>query len=87
MLSLGGHFYASYPEWGGGVIWTLAILTGLLFFVALILHELSHARLVKKLKRTIFTELMLPPPLTLHFAFHCAMAHTHHQRGAMMRVE
>jgi Zn-dependent protease/predicted transcriptional regulator len=43
MLSLGGHFYALHPEWGGGVIWTLAILTGLLFFVSLVLHELSHA--------------------------------------------
>jgi Zn-dependent protease/predicted transcriptional regulator len=47
MLSLGGHFYAIHPEWGGGVIWILAIVTGLLFFVALVLHELSHAVVAK----------------------------------------
>jgi Zn-dependent protease/predicted transcriptional regulator len=47
MFSLGGHFYALHPEWGGGVIWTLAILTGMLFFVALVLHELSHAVVAK----------------------------------------
>jgi Zn-dependent protease len=47
MLSLGGHIYASLLEWSGGVTWTLAILTGLLFFVALVLHELSHAIVAK----------------------------------------
>jgi len=35
MFSLGGHFSATHPEWGAGVSWTLAILTGLLFFVSI----------------------------------------------------
>lgn len=42
-LSLAGFFTASHPEWGRGVIWALATLTSLLFFLALVLHELSHA--------------------------------------------
>lgn len=46
-FSLGGHFNALHPEWGGGVIWTLAVLTGLLFFASLVVHELSHALVAK----------------------------------------
>ncbi len=46
-LSLAGHFSAMNPEWGGGVIWTTAVVTGLLFFVAIILHELAHAVVAK----------------------------------------
>jgi len=46
-LSLAGHFHATNPEWGRGVIWTLAIVTGLLFFAALTAHELSHAAVAK----------------------------------------
>jgi len=46
-LSLAGQFSAVNPEWGGGVIWTTAIVTGLLFFVAVILHELTHAVVAK----------------------------------------
>src|SRR5262249_31113060 len=34
-------------------------------------------RLVKKLKRTIFTELTSPPSLALHLASHLVMSHTH----------
>jgi Zn-dependent protease/CBS domain-containing protein len=45
--SLGSHFSSNHPEWGSGVIWTLAVLTGLLFFVALLAHELSHALVAK----------------------------------------
>jgi Zn-dependent protease/predicted transcriptional regulator len=46
-FSLGTHFAAAHPEWGSGMIWTLAILTGLLFFAALLVHELSHALVAK----------------------------------------
>jgi Zn-dependent protease/predicted transcriptional regulator len=45
--SLGSHFSVSHPEWGSGVIWTLAVLTGILFFAALLAHELSHAVVAK----------------------------------------
>ncbi|HEX9871159.1 MAG TPA: site-2 protease family protein [Candidatus Tectomicrobia bacterium] len=47
MFSLGGHFYVTNPQWGSGVIWLLAIITGLLFFAALTAHELSHALVAK----------------------------------------
>ena len=43
MLSLGRQFQASQPHWGGAVTWLAALVTGLLFFSALVLHELSHA--------------------------------------------
>ena len=31
------------PEWGDGVILTMAIATAILFFVSLLLHELAHS--------------------------------------------
>jgi len=46
-LSLAGHFSSLNSDWGAGLIWTTAILTGLLFFVAVILHELAHALVAK----------------------------------------
>jgi Zn-dependent protease/predicted transcriptional regulator len=42
-MSLGSQFQASHAEWGSTVIWSLSILTALLFFVTLLAHELSHA--------------------------------------------
>jgi Zn-dependent protease/predicted transcriptional regulator len=42
-LSLAGQFRATQPQWGGTAIWLTAVVTGLLFFSALVLHELSHA--------------------------------------------
>ena len=42
-LSLAGHFRATQPGWGEPTIWLAALVTGVLFFSALILHELSHA--------------------------------------------
>src|SRR6185369_10003080 len=47
MLSLAGQFHSANPQWGGGTIWVTAIITGVLFFVAIILHELSHAVVAK----------------------------------------
>ncbi|HSK70604.1 MAG TPA: site-2 protease family protein [Pyrinomonadaceae bacterium] len=48
-LSLAAQFSAVNPDWGTGVIWATAIVTGMLFFTAIILHELSHA-LVARLR-------------------------------------
>jgi Zn-dependent protease/predicted transcriptional regulator len=42
-LSLAAQFSAVNPDWGTGVIWATAVITGLLFFTAIVLHELSHA--------------------------------------------
>src|ERR1700680_4990382 len=46
-MSLSAQFQASHAEWGPGVIWTTALLTALLFFAALLTHELSHALVAK----------------------------------------
>lgn len=42
-LSLAAYFSNAHPDWSSGVIWAMAIFTAVLFFVAIILHELSHA--------------------------------------------
>jgi len=46
-LSLAGEFHAVNPDWPEIVIWVSAVATGLLFFVTIILHELSHAVVAK----------------------------------------
>ena len=46
-LSLAGHFRQHNPEWGDSLSWMLAIFTALLFFAALVAHELSHAVVAK----------------------------------------
>src|SRR5256885_3236917 len=47
VLSLAGQFAATNRQWGSNVIWGLAILTALLFFAAIVVHELSHAAVAK----------------------------------------
>jgi Zn-dependent protease len=42
-VSLGGYFGFRHPDWSGALIWGAAIVTGILFFATLILHEISHA--------------------------------------------
>lgn len=46
-LSLAEHFRAVTPRWSSTVVWSAAIVTGVLFFVALLLHELAHSLLAK----------------------------------------
>jgi nucleotide-binding universal stress UspA family protein len=46
-LSLTSQFYAANPQWGAGVIWATALVTGLLFFAGIVAHELSHAMVAK----------------------------------------
>jgi len=43
VFSLGEHFRQVKPNWGTGQIWIAALLTSVLFFVTLLLHELSHS--------------------------------------------
>lgn len=43
VLSLTGHFRAAHADWPTAVVWASAMITGLAFFVTLVLHELSHA--------------------------------------------
>src|SRR5499433_2080295 len=47
VLSLANQFQLINPDWGKGTIWATAIATGLLFFLTIILHELSHAVVAK----------------------------------------
>src|SRR5579862_4276576 len=49
-MSLGSQFQESHPEWGSNIIWSLSVLTALLFFVTLLAHEMSHA-LVARARR------------------------------------
>jgi len=42
-FSLGERFCQVNPSWGTGRIWIAALLTAVLFFVTLLLHELSHS--------------------------------------------
>jgi len=46
-LSLAGQFQATNPQWGVNVIWAVSMLTAILFFAAIVLHELSHAAIAK----------------------------------------
>src|SRR6266851_5795288 len=46
-LSLAGHFQMMNPEWGTATVWVTALVTGLLFFAAIVVHELSHAAVAK----------------------------------------
>lgn len=41
--SLGGEFGARYPQWSSRELWSLGILTSLLFFGSVLFHELSHS--------------------------------------------
>jgi Zn-dependent protease len=43
VFSLSSEFHAVNPQWGGGLILSLAVITAILFFVSLLLHELAHS--------------------------------------------
>ena len=46
-LSLRAQFAMEHPNWDGSTTWGIAIITGLLFFVSILLHELSHAAVAR----------------------------------------
>jgi len=46
-LSLAAHFHMSNPRWSDVTVWSAAIVTGVMFFAALLLHELAHSILAK----------------------------------------
>lgn len=43
VFSLSSQFHSTNSAWGDQVILTMAILTAILFFVSLLLHELAHS--------------------------------------------
>ena len=42
-LSLSGQFKSTNPLWSDAVVWSTALVTALLFFVTIVIHELSHS--------------------------------------------
>ena len=46
-LSLAQHFRDVTPRWGSTVVWASAVVTSVLFFATLLLHELAHSLLAK----------------------------------------
>jgi Zn-dependent protease len=42
-LSLAGEFAGLNPGWAPRTVWSLAVITAILFFVCIVLHELAHA--------------------------------------------
>src|SRR5437667_2496052 len=47
VFSLAGQFAATNPQWGANIIWGVSVLTALLFFATIVIHELSHAAIAK----------------------------------------
>lgn len=50
VFSLGPYFHRIRPGWSEGAVWTAAIVTAVLFFVCLLLHELTHSIVAKSHK-------------------------------------
>jgi Zn-dependent protease/predicted transcriptional regulator len=46
-LSLASQFSLTNPDWSDSLRWGIAIITAVLFFVAIVAHELSHAVVAK----------------------------------------
>lgn len=46
-FSLAGHFQSVNSEWGSVTVWGAAVITGILFFASILVHELSHAAVAK----------------------------------------
>ena len=46
-LSLSAHFHSVNQNWSFAVIWSAAIVTAILFFATLLLHELAHSIVAK----------------------------------------
>jgi CBS-domain-containing membrane protein len=43
-MSLSSHFQARNPDWSRGLAWSIAVMTAVLFFSAILLHELARRR-------------------------------------------
>ena len=47
VFALAGHFHLVNPQWSQAMAWSLAAITGLLFFASILTHELSHAAVAR----------------------------------------
>jgi Zn-dependent protease/CBS domain-containing protein len=49
LINLGaGVFPAWHPDWSAGLVWIVALLAAVLFFVSIALHELAHAVVARR---------------------------------------
>jgi Zn-dependent protease/CBS domain-containing protein len=48
-FSLSNQFTAAHEDWGRSEIWTTAVVTSLLFFASIVLHELGHSLTAQRL--------------------------------------
>jgi Zn-dependent protease len=46
-FSLAAHFHSVRPSWSNNLVWGIALVTAVLFFVALLVHELAHSLVAK----------------------------------------
>ena len=46
-FSLSVRFQSMHPDWSTSVIWVTAIVTSLLFFTSIVIHELSHVMVAR----------------------------------------
>src|ERR1044072_4019383 len=46
-FSLAGHFQENNPHWSDALRWAISIVTAILFFASIVVHELSHALVAK----------------------------------------
>jgi Zn-dependent protease/CBS domain-containing protein len=44
----GGLIPAWHPDWGAGLVWLVALLAAVLFFVSIAMHELAHAVVARR---------------------------------------
>ena len=47
VFSLVARFHGVDPEWSGTIVWSAAVVTAVLFFGSLLLHELAHSLVAK----------------------------------------
>lgn len=47
-LSLAGHFGSLHPQWASAYHYALAVVTSLLFFSSVLLHELGHSTVAQR---------------------------------------
>ena len=47
VLSLSSYFGQAHPNWSSVTIWLMAVFSALFFFLAIVIHELSHAAVAR----------------------------------------